>query len=299
MELLKEHDQITGASFLGAWADDSPEWHAARQEPGIITGSMIGSICGLNRFESPATRWFKAMKMIDDTVEPNINMKIGKALEGPILDLYASENPGLTIYRTGTWQSIYEPWMRANPDALYLDENGELGLIEVKFSSYNWNGEVPRSYRAQILWYLGCLGLSKARLVGLVDSRWTEIVIDFDPIEFGWMMDKAAEFRGLMDAGTPPEWDGAENTLETARKLHPDIEDREEEVAEQLGLDLVNVACEIDELTIKLNELKSRTLDQMGKAKVGVINTSQGKFVVATRSAKKGGTPFLQIKKGK
>lgn len=298
MELITEYPSLQNARFLGAWADDSEEWHKAREEFGVITGSVIGSICGLNPWESPATRWFKAMGRISNEIPVSMSMKLGKTLEQPLLDLLASEHPEWTIYRTGTWESVYEPWARANPDGLFVDENGELCLIEVKFSRSYWNGQLPLHYRAQVMWYLGVLGLKKAVVVGLVDSAYTEIEILFDDFEWEVLRTKAIEFRALLDADTPPEWDGAENTYETAKALHPEIEDREEEIAEQLGIDLVNTANEIDELTYKLNELKSRTLDQMGSAKTAVIGTTEGRFVVANRSARKGGTPFLTIKKG-
>jgi predicted phage-related endonuclease len=226
-------------------------------------------------------------------------MELGTHFEQPILEFFAKTKPNWKFYRTGTWASAFEDWARANPDALFVDENGELGLIEVKFSGRYWGGEVPANYRAQILWYLGVLGLKKAVLVGLIDSRFETYEIEFDQFEFEVMLEAAKEFRKALQLQIPPDWDGAANTYETAKLLHPEIENREEEIATQLGIDLQNTQSEIDALTTKLNELKSRTLDQMGTAKTAVIEVGSERYVVATRSSRNGGTPYLTVKKGK
>jgi predicted phage-related endonuclease len=299
MELLTKHEQIADATCLGVFESGSAEWAKLREEQGIITGSTIGSIIGVNEWESAVTRYYKAIGAIPNEIPVSTAMALGTHFEQPILDFFAKTKPNWTFYRTGTWASAYEDWARANPDALFVDENGELGLIEVKFSGRYWGGEVPANYRAQILWYLGVLGLKKAVLVGLIDSRFETYEIEFDQFEFEVMLEAAKEFRKALSLQIPPDWDGAANTYETAKLLHPEIENREEEIAQQLGIDLQNTSSEIDALTTKLNELKCRTLDQMGSAKTAVIEVGSDRFVVATRSSRNGGTPYLTVKKGK
>jgi predicted phage-related endonuclease len=299
MKEITQHDQITDAICLGVFESGSEEWAKLREEPGVITGSTIGSIIGVNEWESAVTRYYKAIGAIPNEIPVSTAMALGTHFEQPILDFFAKTKPNWTFYRTGTWASSFEEWARANPDALFVDENGELGLIEVKFSGRYWGGEVPANYRAQILWYLGVLGLKKAVLVGLIDSRFETYEIEFDQFEFEVMLEAAKEFRKALQLQTPPDWDGAANTYETAKLLHPEIENREEEIAQQLGIDLQNTQSEIDALTTKLNELKSRTLDQMGSAKTAVIEVGSERYVVATRSSRNGGTPYLTVKKGK
>jgi predicted phage-related endonuclease len=299
MKEITQHDQITDATCLGVFESGSVEWAKLREEPGVITGSTIGSIIGVNEWESAVTRYYKATGEIPNEIPVSTAMALGTHFEQPILDFFAKTKPNWTFYRTGTWASSFEEWARANPDALFVDENGELGLIEVKFSGRYWGGEVPANYRAQILWYLGVLGLKKAVLVGLIDSRFETYEIEFDQFEFEVMLEAAKEFRKALQLQTPPDWDGAANTYETAKLLHPEIENREEEIAQQLGIDLQNTSSEIDALTTKLNELKSRTLDQMGSAKTAVIEVGSERYVVATRSSRNGGTPYLTVKKGK
>ena len=299
MNILTDHEQITEATCLGVFESGSAEWQKLREEQGVITGSTIGSIIGVNEWESAVTRYYKAIGAIPNEIPVSTAMALGTHFEQPILDFYAKTKPNWTFHLTGTWASVYESWARANPDALFVDENGELGLIEVKFSGRYWGGVVPANYRAQIMWYLGVLGLKKAVLVGLIDSRFETYEIDFDEFEFDVMLQAAKEFRKALDLQIPPDWDGATNTYETAKLLHPEIENREEEIAQQLGIDLQNTSAKIDELTTTLNELKSRTLDQMGSAKTAVIEVGSDRYVVATRSSRNGGTPYLTVKKGK
>jgi predicted phage-related endonuclease len=299
MNILTDHEQITEATCLGIFESGSAEWQKLREEQGVITGSTIGSIIGVNEWESAVTRYYKAIGAIPNEIPVSTAMALGTHFEQPILDFYAKTKPNWTFHLTGTWASVYESWARANPDALFVDENGELGLIEVKFSGRYWGGVVPANYRAQIMWYLGVLGLKKAVLVGLIDSRFETYEIDFDEFEFDVMLQAAKEFRKALDLQIPPDWDGATNTYETAKLLHPEIENREEEIAQQLGIDLQNTSAKIDELTTTLNELKSRTLDQMGSAKTAVIEVGSDRYVVATRSSRNGGTPYLTVKKGK
>jgi putative phage-type endonuclease len=299
MITITENSQITTATCLGVFEDGSEEWHSARDEPGIITGSMIGTLLGLNQWESPLSLFYKRTGQIDSRIEPSMSMKLGKALEQPILDIFAAEHPHWQVLRTGTWQSIEHPWMRANPDALFLDENGELQLIEVKFSRNYFNDEIPPSYRAQMMWYLGCLGLKKGLLVALADSAYKEIAIEFDEFEFSWMVAEAIRFRQMLETNTPPNFDGSTSTYESQRKVNPEIDGSEVEIAELLGIDLVNIATQIDELTVTLTELKSRTLDQMGKAKTAFIDVDGEKIVVAKRSQRGIGAPYVTVEKPK
>lgn len=296
---LISHNQITTATCLGIFEDGSAEWHQQRDEPGVITGSMIGTLLGLNQWESPLSLFYKRTGQIDSWIEPSMSMKLGKALEQPILDIFEGEHPDWAVYRTGTWESIEHPWLRANPDALYLDEHGELCLIEVKFSRNYFNDEIPPSYRAQMMWYLGCLGLKKGLLVALADSAYKEIAIEFDQFEFDWMVAEAIKFRQMLETNTPPNFDGSNSTYEAQRKVNPEIDGTEVEIAELLGIDLVNLACQIDELNVTLTELKSRTLDQMGKAKTAFIEVDGEKIVVAKRSQRGIGAPYVTVEKGK
>jgi hypothetical protein len=73
--------------------------------------------------------------------------------------------------------------------------------------------------------------------------------------------------------------------------MNPDIVDDEVELGE-LGTSLLFIQADLDLTTERVTKLKSQILDLMGKAKYGSLN---GK-VVATRSSRNGGIPYLTIK---
>jgi putative phage-type endonuclease len=223
-KLPTESNTLLDAVLLGDFANGSPEWHELRNEPGVIGGSDIAACAGLSSWTSPITLWAKKTGQIPDEVTPNMSMKLGTILEEPILQLFADEHPELTILTTGTWANKTYPWMRANPDGLYLDADGNWGIVEVKFSRDYWTA-VPQSYRAQVLWYMKVFGIRQAKLVALAGSSYQEYDIEWDQFEADTLFDAAVRFRHACLDLKMPDWDGSNSTLETVRALNPNIED--------------------------------------------------------------------------
>jgi len=159
MQILNEA-LITSATLLGHFENGSEDWHTARNEPGAIGGSDIGAIAGWNRWESAISKWAKKTGKIADHIEPSHRMRMGTKFEDDLLEIYQEDHPEQEVLVTGTWASIAEPLNRANPDAIVIDENGELLLIEVKFMGDNAY-EIPQSYKAQMQWYMGILGIRR------------------------------------------------------------------------------------------------------------------------------------------
>jgi len=168
--------ELGNAKLLGNFANGSEDWHRLRNEEGVIGGSDIGAIAGLSPWESPITKWAKKTGQISDELKPSMSMRLGTALEAPILEIFAEEHPELEIYTTGTWAHKKYDWQRANPDGLYKKEDGTWGIIEVKFSRDYWS-EVPQHYRAQVLWYMNVFGIQEAKLVTLAESSYQEFEI--------------------------------------------------------------------------------------------------------------------------
>ena len=160
-------------------------------------------------------------------------------------------------------------------------------------SRYPWT-EVPAHYKAQVLWYMWVLGIRKAKLVALFGGN------DIQTFEIAWD-DFVAEANvaavkrwwDCVQEERQPDWDGSTSTYETVRELNPDIDSGKTVDLGQLGVELWKAQDELDKATSFLTELKTRTLDFMGDAKTGVVNDE----VVAVRSSRNGGSPFLTIKK--
>jgi putative phage-type endonuclease len=292
-KLPSESNTLLDAVLLGDFANGSPEWHELRNEPGVIGGSDIAACASLSSWTSPITLWAKKTGQIPDEVTPNMSMKLGTILEEPILQLFADEHPELTVLTTGTWANKTYPWMRANPDGLYLDADGNWGIVEVKFSRDYWTA-VPQSYRAQVLWYMKVFGIKQAKLVALAGSSYQEYDIEWDQFEADTLFEAAIRFRQACLDLKMPDWDGSNSTLETVRALNPNIEDGEVDL-DELGVHYFNAVTDAEAANTKLTELKSRVIKAMEGKKRGLV---YGDHLISLRS-RAGGMPYLHHEKGK
>jgi len=291
MKLLDE-SLITTAKCLGYFESGSPEWHSLRNEPGAIGGSDIGAIAGWNRWESAITKWAKKTGKIEDNIVPSHRMRMGTKFEDDLLEIYQEDHPEQEVLRTGTWAWNHNLLSRANPDAVAIDENGELLLIEVKFAGDNMY-EIPPSYKAQMQFYMGVMNIKRGVLVACAGSNYVELPLEFDAFEFDTLCLLADQFRRYVANDIMPDWDGSNSTYETIRAINPDIDPEASEELGDLGIHLSNTYAELEELKKKYQELQSRTLDAMGNAKWGTIDDRK----VVYRTSRSGGAPYLAWKK--
>ena len=292
-KLPAETNELLDAVLLGDFANGSQEWHDLRNEPGVIGGSDIAACAGLSQWTSAITLWAKKTGQIPDEITPNMSMKLGTILESPILNLFANEHPELTIWETGTWANKEHPWARSNPDGIYQTEDGQLGIIEVKFSRDYWSG-VPQAYRAQVLWYMRVFGIKQAKLVALAGSSYMEFDIEWDEFEAQTLWDAAVRFRQACLDMKMPYWDGSNSTLETIRALSPGIVDTEVDL-DDLGMHYLNSVSDFEQANAKMTDLKARVINAMDGAKRGLIF---GEHLLSLRS-RAGGAPYLHHEKGK
>jgi putative phage-type endonuclease len=288
---------IKTATLVGNFSNTDPEWHELRK--GKIGGSQVGTIAGLNKWESAVTFFYKFTGKISDTIEQSPAMEWGHRLEAVVIDKFEDEHPALTVHRdVGTWVNNERPYQLANPDAL-LERDGELGVLEIKTARYqdDWidsNGEwrVPDYYLTQVNWYLSCLGLKWAWVAVLFSgSDYHEFYIEHKPFQEQVDIQLVEAFLDSVRNDSPPAWDGAANTYETARKLHPEIDGSEVELG-QLGADYLQAFIEAQEATERLLKLKSEVIAEMRFAKVGNV----GGVARFWRRSRSGGTPFLVVK---
>lgn len=284
------------AEFIGDFEPDTPEWHELRKLG--IGGSEIGTIVGLNPYESAYTLWHKKLGLIpENDMSENIAVFIGKSMERPILERFEAQHPELEIFETGTWRNKDNPWMHANPDALFRDKaTGEWGIIEIKTGRNPWP-DLPPAYKAQVMWYMQVFGFAQAHLIAIAGYEWSEYGIDYDEFEGSVLLQAGSRFKKYLDDSVRPDWDGSTSTYETVRKMNPEIENREEEIGD-VGIGLWNAQKKADEAMSELNKYKSAVLDHMGNAKYATTEIEgEGKFTVAYRATRNGGTPYLVVKK--
>jgi putative phage-type endonuclease len=270
-----------------------------------IGGTHVGTICGFSKWSSPMSLWARKTKRVVEPIERNEAMEWGNRLEPVVIDKFADTHPDYKIYRdTGMWKHKDREWQIANPDAIYEKPDGTFGVLEVKTARYeeDWQSrpygkyKVPLAYMAQVQWYLQVFGLKEATIVALISgSKYIEIEVAADPFEQEVNLARVELFRKHLLDDTQPDFDGADKTLETIRKLNPDIEDTECELGD-LGVHYFNAVEDYEKATATLNEMKSRVIDAMGKSKRGLVYTEH---MVSRQSGRGGNPPFLVNKRGK
>lgn len=285
------------AVFLGNYESNSPEWHALRSGANI-GGSEVSTICGVNPWDSPFSLWAKKTGKIEDSFKGNEATEWGTLLEPVIMDKFAREHEDLWIYRSpGTFHHQDRPWQIANPDGIYKTEAGEFGIIEIKTARYedDWVDGVPLYYKTQVQWYLQTFGFKHAYVVALFSgSRYREFELHADGFEQVVNLEKATQFRELVLAQKQPDYDGAMATYNVIRELHPDIDPELDIELGDLGMHYFNAVNDFAQAESQLNEMKSRVMDAMGKARRGLVFDQHR----ITRQARNGGTPYLVNKKG-
>ena len=286
-------ESFNEASLLGVFDDGSEEWLEARRSG--IGGSEIGTICGLNPWESAFALWAKRTGQIPDPELTGWSIRFGKAFEEPILGLWADEHPEYEVFRTGTYRDR-DGVLIANPDALARHvESGEWVVVEVKTSRGSWR-EVPPHYEAQVQHYMDVLGLKRAVVVGVVGWDWHESWVDYDKFLADSQRASAGRFWDHLQEMKQPDWDGSKATYEAVRYMHPAIDDDSVDL-DALGHELLAAYEAQVDAEGRLNEVKSKVLDMMGNAKYGYITDHQDERVlVAQRQARGQGVPWLVIK---
>lgn len=291
---LHAPQQFNKAKLLGVFENGTPEWHEVRADG--IGGSEVGTIMGLNRWES--AYYLHHLKTGDlppkelDSFPADLGNILEPVIMGPLLKL---KHPDWEVFTTGTYQHETLPYLHANPDGLAKVE-GEWIIVEAKTSRNYWS-EVPAQYIAQVQHYMNVMGLKRAVIIGLVAMDWVEYWIDADSFEQRVIEQTAQTFwRGVTEA-IAPDWDGSSSTYETVRQLHPDIDGTEVEIDGLHNLPLAQ--AEFDRAEAELRKQKSEVLNLMGSAQHAYIEHAGEKIRVASRQARGMGKPFLVIKKGK
>jgi len=240
----------------------NPEWHKLRAEG--VSASEIAAVLGLSPWESPfSLYWSKVNGWQSDD---NNQMRAGRYAEDAIADWYADvadPNENLLIERAGLYASLERPWQLATPDRLVSEacicqvsnwapedsagcydchNSGAAGppiaLLECKYVIGGWDGwgepgtdDVPVYYRAQCLWQLDVMGVDEVHLAAWHGADFRIYIIRRDEKDLRVMRTAGEQFLKRIADQEPPDVDQHSATLRTLKQLHPDLDDREQEIA--------------------------------------------------------------------
>jgi putative phage-type endonuclease len=291
---MQKFQPTNGAKLLGDFTPGSSDWHELRADG--IGGSEIGTILGLNPWESPFYLHATKTGKIPPKQLDSFPVKLGQILEPVIFDqIIPMLHPDWELQTVGTYQHATLPFLHANPDAIALID-GEWVVVEIK-TSRNHFSELPPHYEYQIKHYMNVLGIKRGVVFGLVAMDPVEHWVTLDDFEAQVIEQRATEFWNAVVNDIAPDWDGSESTYEAVREMHPDIDGTEVEID---GIhSLVVAQLSFDQAEAELRKQKSEVMAMMGKAQHAYTEFEGKTYKVASRQARGGGRPFLIIHKGK
>lgn len=162
-----------------------------------LGASDIAAVLGIHPYQTALDVW--AEKVHGVKTQENEPMKVGKALERPVLEaLYAPER-NLELYYPGTLVHPSDPWMAASPDAIAGLVGGELDRdVECKIvgrrQMSRWGDPdegpdgVPEEVLTQATWQLAAIQaqtagrhIDVADIVALLGTEIRVYGMEFDP----------------------------------------------------------------------------------------------------------------------
>lgn len=287
MNITQKIEALGFARYLGTFEPNSPEWHSAREG---IGGSDIGALMGKSPWKSPYQLWAEKTGKLSDEIEPSMPMKLGTYFEPAIRQLFQDENKEFfTVHETGTWQSVHNPVLKANPDGIIEWEDGKLSVLEIKFTRQYWD-ELPEHYNLQVQHYLQVLGLEHAIVVAVAGGDYKEFKVVWDDSLQKAMKEAVRAFYGLIETDKAPDFDGSRSTYETVRELSKGLEEGEVELG-GLWSNLQATRAEAEYWDRALQAQKSAVLAYMNGTKYGLF---QGEKVIALQA--RNGKPFITFK---
>lgn len=281
--------------LLGNWEPGSPEWHEARRSR--LGGSDMAAVIGRSPWVSPYRLWMLKAGRVRDS-ETTASQSRGHYLEDGIRRWWADQNPDYEVVTGGTYTHKERDYQLANPDGLLVKNGRPVGVLEIKTDgqddSETWGksgtAQIPLYYRTQIQWYLDTLGLPVAHVAVLTARlEFRHYVVKHDETDARILRFRAEQFLDSLMFNSPPDFDGAKNTYETVRELHPNINGLDIELDYEQAAAYVcakNALKKAEE-----RELRERSVlaDLMGEHK----RATYAGMTIANRQARGDGTPYL------
>lgn len=186
---------------------DHAGWLAERAKG--IGSSEVGTIFGVNSFDTPLQLWRRKTHRDPPTEESEV-MMLGHAVEGGVAYMF-SRLTGAIIDESSTtdWLAVDEehPWRRVSPDRMFWPAGtpesertlANATMLECKTTSHNINkDELPDYWFCQIQYQMGVLGL-KSCCIGWITAfggrwhfDWTEV--EFNRAFFDTLMEQVDAF---------------------------------------------------------------------------------------------------------
>lgn len=282
---------------------DRNEWLKYRQSG--IGSSEIGTILGLNPFETPYQLW-RRKRGLDAPKEENFAMRAGHYLEDAVSLFYRDET-GKEIIKSsaGDWIVIdtEKPYMRVSPDRTFWipgmpkNEHNK-GILECKTTQRDVDEDnVPMHWFCQLQYQLGVAELPQGALAWLTMGRKFGFKdYTFDKDFFAWLVEEIDRFwTDNIVGGKEPESINVEDVLlKNPQHIAGKAVTATAEMADECR-QLKEIKEELAALDTKKKEIESALKMAMGDAEA-IVSPDASEQTLVTWKASKGRSTFDEKK---
>lgn len=149
-----------------------------------IGGSEISAVIGQNPYMNNIELWeLKTGRRQPEDISDKPYVQYGNQAERHLRGLFRLDFPQYRVdyVENNSFVNSRYPWAQASLDGWMIDENGRLGVLEIKTTEIlqsmqkeRWNKQVPMNYYCQVLFYMAVLeahfAIIKAQLKTVFDG---------------------------------------------------------------------------------------------------------------------------------
>jgi putative phage-type endonuclease len=250
---------------------------------GIGGSDASGLIRGLSKYKTPITVYMEKAEGYVPELKNVMPAKIGKLLEPIVAELFEESTGHKTYHLPVMLRSKYWPWMIANLDYIYVDEIGNVGILECKtatdFLNDAWvDNKAPEAYQVQVYHYMAVTGIhADSRIACLVGNRaFYTPIIPFDKAMVDALIKIEHDFwNEHVTVKNPPEMDGSDAATDLVKALYGISDDgttinlSDESV--ELRNRYVDAHKQVKALEYTMQECKNKLATQIQSAEVAFL----------------------------
>lgn len=267
---------------------------------GYMSASKIAAVMGHSEYDSYFSLWHRMNGTVAQEPDDDTKRR-GHYLEPAIAAWFQDQHPDWAIRETGMWINPACEWQAASPDRLVLTDGESFEgarLLQCKSDAAHEYGEpgsdqVPVGYFDQVQWEMHVTGIHICHLAVITPFLvFAEYVIEYDAEYAAGLVAAAEPFMLSLLAGDKPSidpMDGHTATYRAVKELHPDIEDEDVVLPDDVALAFLTAREEKTAAEHAEQAARSVIADYMGNAK----SCSWGGKKIFGRQVRGSGTPYM------
>lgn len=248
---------------------------------GGIGSSEVGTILGLNKWQTPYQLW-RQKKGLDPAPEENFAMRAGHYLEDAVSRFYADASGNEIIKASaGDWLIVNNehPYLRVSPDRTYWPQGMSRracnkGIVECKTTQMEVDGDsVPQHWFCQLQYQMGVAELEQGAIAWLTAGRefgYREFSLDRD--FYTWLIEEVTRFwvDNILGNKEPLAINVADVVLKNPRHVAGKMLTADEDIIAELA-ELKELREELAALDARKKDIEAGIKMMMGDAEAVVL----------------------------